>query len=125
MVAGHPTSMFDQARQVITEAIHARTFPAAVVEVGNATQPLWSEAFGRLTFDDTARPAEQDTVFDLASLTKVLATTTLVMQAVERGRLGLDDRIATIVPAWHGKDRQHTTVRDLLAHCSGLPAYRP
>ena len=63
-------------------------FPAAVVEVGDATRPLWRKAFGRLTYDETSSPATDDTIFDLASLTKVLATTPLVMQQVERGALG-------------------------------------
>jgi CubicO group peptidase (beta-lactamase class C family) len=121
---GNPLT-FSEARQVLTDAVSARAFPAAVVEVGNATRPLWSEAFGRLTFDPASAPAEGDTVFDLASLTKVLATTPLVMQLVERGAIGLDDPVGRHVAAWRGADREEVTIRDLLAHCSGLPAYRP
>lgn len=117
--------MFDAARQVLTQAISSRAFPAAVVEVGDAMRPLWAEAFGRLTFDDDAAPAELDSVFDLASLTKVLATTPLLMQMVERGGLALDDPLARHSAVWRGSDREAVTLRDLLAHCSGLPGYRP
>jgi CubicO group peptidase (beta-lactamase class C family) len=117
--------MFDAARHVLTQAITSRAFPAAVVEVGDATRPLWTEAFGQLTFEDGAAAAELDSVFDLASLTKVLATTPLLMQLVERGRVGLDDPLAQHLAVWRGADREGVTLRDLLAHCSGLPGYRP
>jgi CubicO group peptidase (beta-lactamase class C family) len=112
------------ARDVLQGAVAANVFPAAVAEVGTSTQPLWHEAFGRLTFSDDARAAASDTIFDLASLTKVLSTTALVMRQVERGSIGLDDTVSRYIPAWSGADRESVTVRDLLAHCSGLPAHR-
>lgn len=116
---------FAAARGVIARAIDERAFPAAVAEVGDATRPVWTEAFGQLTFEAAAPSATSDTIFDLASLTKVLATTPLVMQLVERGTLGLDDPVSRHLPAWAGRERDGVTLRDLLAHCSGLPAYRP
>jgi CubicO group peptidase (beta-lactamase class C family) len=117
--------MFAQARQVLLEAVAARACPAVVVEVGTATTPLWAEAFGTLTYGPGATQAADDTIFDLASLTKVLATTPVVMQMVERGELGLDDPVSRHVRNWRGADRADVTIRDLLAHCSGLPAYLP
>jgi len=110
---------------VLEEAIAERAFPAAVIEVGNAGQVLWRQAFGRLTFDPAAAPASDDTIFDLASLTKVISTTPLVMQQFERGVLALDDPVSGHVAAWSGDDRADVTLRDLLAHCSGLPFWRP
>jgi CubicO group peptidase (beta-lactamase class C family) len=118
-------SRFGAARDVLQRALAARAFPAAVAEAGTSRQPLWREAFGRLTFDADARPAGEETIFDLASLTKVLATTALVMRHVERGRLALDDRVSRHLPRWRGADREDVTIRDLLAHSSGLPAHRP
>ena len=118
-------STFGAARDVLQRALAARAFPAAVAEVGTSREPLWREAFGRLTFDAHARPAADDTIFDLASLTKVLATTTLVMRHVERGTLGLDDPVSRHLPRWRGRDRETVTLRDLLSHSSGLPAHRP
>jgi CubicO group peptidase (beta-lactamase class C family) len=102
-------------------AIAARAFPAAVVEVGDATTTLWREPFGHLTFDAEATPTAEDTVFDLASLTKVVATAPLVMQQVERGVLSLDDPVSAHIECWRGEDRAAVTVRDLLSHASGLP----
>ena len=110
---------------MLEEAIAERAFPAAVIEVGNAGQVLWRQAFGRLTFDAAAAPASDDTIFDLASLTKVISTTPLVMQQFERGVLALDDPVSGHVAAWSGDDRADVTLRDLLAHCSGLPFWRP
>jgi serine-type D-Ala-D-Ala carboxypeptidase len=115
---------FAAARRVLERAIADKAFPAAVVEVGTAHQPLWQQAFGHLSFDSSAPPTREDTVFDLASLTKVLATTPLIMRLIERGGLGLDDQVSTYVSLWrdeHGA--APVTIRDLLAHCSGLPAH--
>jgi CubicO group peptidase (beta-lactamase class C family) len=118
-------SSFAAAREVLQHAVHARAFPAAVVEVGTGSQPLWRDAFGRLTFDAAADPAGDNTIFDLASLTKVLSTSALVMRHVERGTLGLDDAVRRHLPRWRGADRESVTIRDLLAHAGGLPAHRP
>jgi len=117
--------MFAAARQVLERAIAERAFPAAVIEVGNTGQMLWRQAFGRLSYNADAAPTTDDTIFDLASLTKVLSTTPLVMQQLERGVLALDDPASGHVAEWRGDDRADVTLRDLLAHCSGLPAWRP
>ncbi len=117
--------MFSSVSHILEHAIRQQAFPAAVVEVGDATRPQWSGAFGRLSYAPDAPAAAGDTVFDLASLTKVLATTAFVMQQVERGVLGLDDRAGEHIAAWQGADRADVTVRDLLSHSGGLTAYVP
>lgn len=116
---------FDLAGEVIRRGMSERAFPAAVVEVGGVNDYWWREAFGRLTFDEDAKETTEETIFDLASLTKVMSTTPLLMQQVERGRLGLDDPVARHLAAWRGSDRESVTLRDLLAHCAGLTAYLP
>ena len=116
---------FVAARRVLDQAIAERAFPAAVIEVGTAGQILWRQAFGTLTFDIDAAPASDDTIFDLASLTKVIATTPIVMQQVERGVLALEDPVSGHIAEWRSDDRADVTLRDLLAHCSGLPVWRP
>jgi CubicO group peptidase (beta-lactamase class C family) len=117
--------MFPSVGQILEQAVTQQAFPAAVIEVGDATRPVWSRAFGRLSYEAGARAAAWDTVFDLASLTKVLATTAFAMQQVERGVLGLDDRVGEHIAAWEGADRADVTVRDLLSHSGGLAAYVP
>lgn len=116
---------FDAARRVVSDAVVDRAFPAAVVEVGTGRDILWREAFGRLTYEGDAAQTRDDTIFDLASLTKVIATAPLVMQQIERGAFALDDPVSRLVPAWRGADRESVTIRDLLAHAAGLTAYLP
>lgn len=123
--SGSVQNRFPGARAVLARAIAEHAFPAAVVEVGDTTSVLWREAFGRLTFEPDAAPAHAQTIFDLASLTKVLATTPIVLRDVERGVLALDDELGQHLPAWREASREPVTIRDLLSHSSGLPAHLP
>jgi CubicO group peptidase (beta-lactamase class C family) len=123
--SGQVTHSFTDAAGILARGVASHVFPAAVIEVGSSAQPLWRHAVGALTYEPGAAPAADDTVFDLASLTKVLATTSLVMRLVERGRIGLDDPVSEHLSSWQGADRTSVTLRDLLAHCSGLPAHTP
>ena len=105
---------------VVSEAIAARSLPGAVVIVGRGDEVFLRKAYGRRAIDPVAEPMTIDTIFDIASLTKVVATTPAVMMLVEEGRIRLTDPVATFIPefAKYGKDR--VTVRDLLTHMSGL-----
>jgi CubicO group peptidase (beta-lactamase class C family) len=116
-------SRLGAARDVLRGAVEARSFPAAVVEVGRSRGPLWREPFGKLTYDAGAPFTRLDTIFDLASLTKVIATTSLAMRAIREGRLTLDTTVASRLKSWTGEDRQGVTIRHLLDHSSGLPAH--
>jgi CubicO group peptidase (beta-lactamase class C family) len=116
---------FISAARVIAQAVDAGAFPGAVVEVGDASHPLWREAFGTRTFGDPSSRVGDDTIFDLASLTKVLATTPIVIQQTERGRVGVDDPVNRYIGQWRGEDRTQVTLRDLLSHCSGLSGWAP
>jgi len=90
---------------------------------------VWAGSFGtsRVTISFTAdAPATTpDTIFDLASLTKVIATTTLAMRASDAGRIALSDPVARRLPGWRGTDRADVTIRHLLTHSAGLTAYLP
>jgi CubicO group peptidase (beta-lactamase class C family) len=118
-------SWADDSARLIERAVASRAFPAATIEVGRRDRVLWRAAFGRLTYAPDALATAPDTIFDLASLTKVIATVPLVMHAVETGALALDDRVADRLPHWRGADRDDVTVADLLEHASGLTAYLP
>jgi CubicO group peptidase (beta-lactamase class C family) len=113
------------AERVVERGIARRAFPCAVVEAGRRGGPAWRQAFGRLTYAADADRATEQTIFDLASLTKVLATGPRTMQAVEAGRIALDERVAAYLPQWRGTDRTDVTVADLLEHAAGLTAYLP
>jgi CubicO group peptidase (beta-lactamase class C family) len=115
---------FAAARDVLRHARAHLAFPAAVVDVGDATRTLWAEPVGQLTFGPASPAVATDTIFDLASLTKVLSTVPLVMRLAEHGAIGLDDPVAAHLAHWRGADRSQVTIRDLLSHASGLPAHR-
>lgn len=115
---------FARTRQVLEDAVDAKVFPGAVVEIGAAAGPLATLARGTLAEGPDAPVVEADTIYDLASLTKVLATAALAVGLVETGRLGLDDPVSSWCSQWRAPDRRDVTIRHLLAHASGLPAHR-
>ncbi len=115
----------DAPAAILAEGVREGAFPAAVVEVGNSTATLWTQAFGSLSGASDAPPATSGAVFDLASLTKVIATTTLAMRAVDRRLLDLDAPLTRWLADWRGRDRAVVTVADLLEHASGLTAHLP
>jgi CubicO group peptidase (beta-lactamase class C family) len=110
--------------RVLDTALAASVFTAATAEVGNTQGRLWQYSRGRLALGDDT-PVAVDTIFDLASLTKVLATTTLILALESRRKLDLDTRVASLCATWKTDDRRDVTVRDLLEHASGLPGHRP
>ncbi|HEX6501778.1 MAG TPA: serine hydrolase domain-containing protein [Terriglobales bacterium] len=103
----------------------ARAFPAAAVAVALRGQLIALKGFGSFTYDQHAPEASADTIFDLASVSKVVATTPMAMILYERGDLDLDTPVRNIIPEFAGDDprRDEVTIRMLLAHSSGLPAY--
>ncbi|HKY21522.1 MAG TPA: serine hydrolase domain-containing protein [Vicinamibacterales bacterium] len=116
---------FAKAAEIVQRGHEARAYPAAVVETGTREGVAWQQAFGTLDYDEESPATQQDTIFDLASLTKVIATTSLAMQLIEQGTLALSDRIADCISDWRGRDREDVTLRSLLTHSSGLTAWLP
>lgn len=118
-------SDFDSVAHILDDAVRTRAFPAVSAEVGRTGGPLWSFQAGRLSEAALAPPANTETVFDLASLTKPIATTSLLLLAIAHGQVALDTRIGRYLPQWRGADRDAVTLADLLAHASGLTAHLP
>ena len=116
---------FAEAASIIQRGHEERAYPAAVVEVGSRRERLWRQAFGTLDYGADCPPTGEDTIFDLASLTKVIATATLMMRLVDRRKLALTDRVADWIRDWRGNDRETVTLRSLLTHSSGLTAWLP
>jgi CubicO group peptidase (beta-lactamase class C family) len=112
------------AEDVLQRALARRAYTAVSAEVGTAAGPRWTFARGELGVDDHTS-VDTSTVFDLASLTKVIATTTIALLLVKEGTLDLAAPVRAVLPQWSGADRGSVTVADLLEHCSGLPAHRP
>lgn len=116
---------FPSAARVLESAIDSRVFPGAIVEVGRRDRVLATITRGALTYRDATRAVDALTIYDVASLTKVLATTALALEETAIGRMRLNDRVHHWMPAWTGEERQIVTLLDLLEHSSGLPANRP
>lgn len=121
---------FVRAFAILRNAIEERAFPGAALAVGHQGKLVASHGFGRFTYDEDAPQITPDTVFDIASITKAVATTTMAMILFERGSLKLEAPVAQLLPEFitlsppHQKPkREAVTLRMLLAHSSGLPAY--
>ena len=99
-------------------------FPSAVVAVGSAGRIVLLEAVGHYGIDDP-RPVTPETIYDMASVTKVIGLTTACMMLVSEGKLDLDAPVQRYVPAFQGPGKERVTIRHLLTHSSGLPAWRP
>jgi CubicO group peptidase (beta-lactamase class C family) len=106
-------------------AVASGAFPGAVILVSRAGRVLYHGAVGSRSLEPARAPMEPDTVFDLSSLTKPLATTTAFMLLVQEKKVRLDDRVTRFFPNFGVHGKTHVTFRHLLAHCSGLPAWRP
>jgi len=123
--AGFRADAMAEPDRIVLAAIVQRAFPGAVLAVGREGVLAHLRAFGRLTYDEGAPSVRTDTVYDLASLTKVIATTTAAMILVDEDRLDLAKRVSDFLPAFRGGARDQVTVERLLTHSSGLPAHLP
>ncbi len=124
---------FGAVSALIDEAIAANELPGAVVQIGHGGKIVFRKAYGQRKLDGEpglnavpapAEPMTEDTIFDIASLTKVLATAPAVMQLSEQGRLQLDDPVQRYLPDFNPANdplRAEVTLRMLLTHTSGLP----
>jgi len=113
----------DPLAALLDSAINARAATGGVVAVSwRGARFIYGS--GKLALDDPTRP-DGNSVYDLASLTKVIATTTLALQAVEEGRLDLDSTVQHYLPAFRGAGKERVTIRHLLTHSSGLRADSP
>jgi uncharacterized protein YbbC (DUF1343 family)/CubicO group peptidase (beta-lactamase class C family) len=106
--------------ELVREAMAAKSTPGAVVVVGRGDQTVYEKSFGLRATVPAEEPMTLDTVFDLASLTKVVGTTTAVMTLVEDGRIRLNGSVASYLPGFERYGKGGITIRHLMAHVSGL-----
>jgi CubicO group peptidase (beta-lactamase class C family) len=113
----------DTIQRVLDRALSDSAFPGAFAIVGTHAEVLAQSGVGRLDWAPGPAPDEH-TLWDLASLTKVVGMTTAVMQLTERGLIDLDAPLQRYFPEWTGPNKQAVTIRQLITHTSGLPAFR-
>jgi uncharacterized protein YbbC (DUF1343 family)/CubicO group peptidase (beta-lactamase class C family) len=105
---------------LIADAIVQHRLPGAVVVVGRPDRIVYQKAFGHRALVPAEEAMTADTIFDVASLTKVVVTTTSMMLLLEQGKIGLDETVATHIPEFGRYGKQRITIRHLLTHVSGL-----
>ena len=124
-----PTANFSEVSTLINDAIATHKLPGAVVLVGHNGKVVFEHAYGNrklagepsINGEPTAEPMTEDTIFDMASLTKCLATATAIMQLYESHKLDFDSPVAKYLPDFAANGKEHVTIRELLTHYSGLP----
>jgi len=115
---------FASAFRILEDAILAKAFPGAAVSVTYRGETIALKGVGRFTYDPASPTVEPTTIYDIASVTKVVATTTAAMILYERGALDINARVADFLPGFDTDgSKKRITLRMLLAHSSGLPAY--
>ncbi len=105
---------------IIEQAVADHEVPGGVLLVGHDGRVVYRKAFGWRSLEPTREPMTADTIFDLASLTKCIATTTSVMRLVQEGRVRLNDPVAAYLPEFAQNGKRDITVRELMTHYSGL-----
>ncbi len=118
-----PKQRFSQIDHVIEEEIEKGNLPGAVVLIGKHNEILYWEAFGNEVIEPFEEPICRNTIFDLASLTKPIATATSIMILRDRQAIELDDYVGTYLSAFACNGKEEVRIKHLLSHTSGLPAY--
>ena len=116
---------FKSVDKAFEDAVIQGVFPGAVLLVGRGDEIVYEQAFGSRSLMPTITPMDRSTIFDLASLTKPLATTVVLMLLVSEKKICLDDRVTRFFPAFGVFGKHEITLRHLLNHSSGLPHWRP
>ena len=106
---------------VIETSIENHEIPGAILIVGHDGQVIYRKTFGNRSLEPTRQPMTAETIFDIASLTKVVATTPAILQLVEQGKVRLNDPVVKYIPEFGQNGKGDISVRDLLTHFSGLP----
>ena len=108
---------------LLSRAVSNGAFPGCAVAVGTDEGPLWLAAYGHLDYTEK-EAAGIDTLYDLASLTKVCSTTLVALRLMDQGLIALDNSVSRYLPEFRGEGREKVTIEHLLTHTSGLPAWR-
>ncbi len=106
--------------KIVNQEIRKGKIPGAVIMIGTHNKILYHQAFGWRSIKPVKTQMTKDTIFDLASLTKVIATTTAIMKLYEEGKIKIDDKVSTYIPEFSKNGKSDITIRHLLTHYSGL-----
>jgi len=116
---------FAKADELMNNAVKDSAFPGGVLLVGYRGKVIYNKAFGNFTYDPKSKKVNTNSLFDIASLTKVTATTPAAMLLCDEGKLNLDDLVIKYLPEFGNSGKEKITIRNLLLHNSGLPSFKP
>lgn len=115
---------FDNVDKIIYQAVKDSVFPSAVLLISKDGNIIYKKAYGNLTYDTKSKQTSLSTIYDLASLTKIVSTTTAAMICIDRGLFKLNDKVVKYIPQFANHNKENITIKNLLLHNSGLPAYK-
>ena len=116
---------FSEIEKMMNNAIKDSIFPGGQLLIAKNGEVLFEKGFGNFTYDKSSTSVNESTIYDLASVSKVIATTTAAMICIDRKLFKLDDKVSKYLPKFNSKGKNEITIRNLLLHNSGLPSFKP
>jgi len=115
---------FTKVDKLVNQAIKDSVFPGATLLISKDGKIIYKNAYGNFTYDKHSTKVKLNTIYDLASLTKMVSTTTSAMICIDKGLFNLSDKVVKYIPQFANNGKENITIRNLLMHNSGLPAYK-
>ncbi|MCH7828019.1 MAG: serine hydrolase [Bacteroidetes bacterium] len=109
---------------LVKQAIVDSVFPGAILLISKEGETIYEKAYGNFTYDKNSSKVKLNTIYDLASLTKIVATTTAAMICIDENLFHLNDNVTKYIPEFDNNEKEKITIKHLLLHNSGLPAYK-
>jgi len=116
---------FSKAEDIITQSIAKNYFPGAQLIVGDDDKIIYEKSFGNFTYDEFSPAVTDESVYDLASLTKVIATTSAIMKLYQESKIDINDKVVKYIPEFANNGKENINILNLLLHNSGLKAFIP
>ncbi len=116
---------FSKVDSIVNSGISQKYYPCAQLLIGNQFGVLYEKSYGKLTYDDNSPILDEHYLFDLASVTKVIAATSAIMVLYEKGLINLDDKVTKYIPEFDNNGKGSISIKNLLLHNSGLKAWIP
>ena len=114
---------FYNAQLILKNAIESKVFPGAQISISKDGKSLFNGCLGSFTYDKETSLVSNSSIYDVASLTKVLVTTPIIMKLIEQKKLSLDQKVSHFYPQFYGDGKENITIKNLLTHSSGIPGY--
>ncbi len=116
---------FSRVEEIVSQSIAKSYFPGAQLIIGDDKNTIFEKSFGNFTYDEFSPAVTDESMYDLASLTKVIATTSAIMKLYQEDKIDLNDKVAKYIPEFANNGKENINILNLLLHNSGLKAFIP